>query len=84
MSFAAENGVGIQQRSIGDVLERLFSRKDLVFHSKHVLESGTLTTQGNNYIYFRRQMYINKFQFVLPLEYHRPVHYAATITRNID
>ena len=27
MSFAAENGVGIQQRSISDVIERFFLRE---------------------------------------------------------
>ena len=31
MSFAAENGVGIQQQSISDVIERFFTRKGLRF-----------------------------------------------------
>ena len=59
MSFAAENGVGIQQRSIRDVIGRFFTRRGLSFYPKHVLESVTQTTQ----------MYINKFQCVLPREY---------------
>ena len=55
MNFAAENGVGIQQRSIRDVIGRFFfTRKGLSFYPKHILESVTQTTQGNNYISFRR------------------------------
>ena len=54
MSFAAENGVGIQQWLIRDVLRRFFMRKGLSFYPKHVLESVTETTQVNNYISFRR------------------------------
>ena len=47
--FVAENGVGIQQRSI-----RGFLQKCLDFYPKQVLESGSQTTQGSNYISFRR------------------------------
>ena len=58
--FVAENCVGIQQRSI---------EKCLDIYQKHIFESGTQTTQGNNYIFFRRLMFINKFQFVLLHEF---------------
>ena len=47
--FVAENSVRIQQRSIRGVLQRFFTE-----NVWNVLESGTQTTQGSNYIFFRR------------------------------
>ena len=38
----------------GMLSEGFFTRKGISFYPKHVVESVTQTTQGNNYISFRR------------------------------
>ena len=62
MRFAAKNGI----RKSNDWTEKSFWREKVWFVLKHVLESRTQKTQGNNNNYlFLKELFINKFWFVL-------------------
>ena len=62
MRFAAKNGI----RKSNDWTEKGFWREKVWFVLKHILESRTQKTQGNNNNYlFLKELFINKFWFVL-------------------